>query len=430
MDQSQNDRRTTWPMGIDLSDEKVMSAVVQENLYTSPPPTDAYNIFLSGLSFVRNGLQVVVEVLFCFLVLGNVFFAIVFTTIAPIPKSDSKTKFERWLIRQYGGMWLATFSSVVKVHGHLPTHKPNMIYVSNHTSIMDYMLLTTQETFGTVGQQYGGVLGFLQSKVIACVDNIWFDRSVNQEKGLVSKRIKDHINDPTKSRLLIFPEGTCVNNKYCIMFKKGAFEIGATVVPIAIKYHKLFADPFFNSRKMTFWGYCINLMRSWLLYADVWYLPPQQQKEGESVVEFADRVKLMICEKAHLKPTSWDGYLKHYSPSPRFMDEKQQRFCQEMTKELLTDPEMEKILSPPATSSTDKRFLSQKEEIALSPNCVRKQKELENEKDENSERNSEKCEEMTNHQKSKGISEEPYEEYEQIAIKNRKRKKKEAGSDE
>jgi len=30
--------------------------------------------------------------------------------------------------------------------------------------------------------------------------------------------------------------GTCVNNEYVVQFKKGAFEMGAVVCPIAIKY--------------------------------------------------------------------------------------------------------------------------------------------------------------------------------------------------
>ena len=76
------------------------------------------------------------------------------------------------------------------------------------------------------------------------------------------------------------------------MFKKGAFEIGANVVPIAIHYNQLFSDPFYNSRHMTFWGYCYRLMASWFLVAEVTFLEPQKQKEGESIVEFADRVKV------------------------------------------------------------------------------------------------------------------------------------------
>jgi hypothetical protein len=46
--------------------------------------------------------------------------------------------------------------------------------------------------------------------------------------------------------------GTCVNNEYCVMFKSGAFKLGATVCPIAIKYNKSFVDPFWNSKKEGF----------------------------------------------------------------------------------------------------------------------------------------------------------------------------------
>lgn len=33
------------------------------------------------------------------------------------------------------------------------------------------------------------------------------------------------------------------------MFKKGAFDLGATVYPVAIKYNKIFVDAFWNSRR-------------------------------------------------------------------------------------------------------------------------------------------------------------------------------------
>lgn len=51
---------------------------------------------------------------------------------------------------------------------------------------------------------------------------------------------------------LVFPEGTCVNNEYTVMFKRGAFDLGATVCPIAIKYNKVFVDAFWNSRRQSF----------------------------------------------------------------------------------------------------------------------------------------------------------------------------------
>lgn len=94
----------------------------------------------------------------------------------------------------------------------------------------------------------------------------------------------------------IFPEGTCVNNEYLVMFKRGAFEIGKLVcfglalllavlflgrlppldlnslpsssakgtciVPVAIKYNHTFTDAFWNSRKQTFAQHLFKLMVS------------------------------------------------------------------------------------------------------------------------------------------------------------------------
>jgi 1-acyl-sn-glycerol-3-phosphate acyltransferase len=46
---------------------------------------------------------------------------------------------------------------------------------------------------------------------------------------LVTPRPQAHVQNPNTPPLLIFPEGTCVNNEYCVMFKRGAFDLGATV---------------------------------------------------------------------------------------------------------------------------------------------------------------------------------------------------------
>lgn len=50
-----------------------------------------------------------------------------------------------------------------------------------------------------------------------------------RSRNSVAARIKTHISKPDATPLLIFPEGTFVNNEFSIMFKKGAFEIGAMV---------------------------------------------------------------------------------------------------------------------------------------------------------------------------------------------------------
>ncbi len=37
-----------------------------------------------------------------------------------------------------------------------------------------------------------------------------------------------------------------MNNEYTLLFKRGAFDMGCTVCPIAIKYNKMFVDGFWN----------------------------------------------------------------------------------------------------------------------------------------------------------------------------------------
>jgi hypothetical protein len=59
------------------------------------------------------------------------------------------------------------------------------------------------------------------------------------------------------------------------MFKRGAFELGATVCPIAIKYNKIFVDGFWNSRKQSFTQHLLKLMSSWAVVCDVYFLEPQ-----------------------------------------------------------------------------------------------------------------------------------------------------------
>ena len=61
-----------------------------------------------------------------------------------------------------------------------------------------------------------------------------------QDRHVVAAHMKAHIADPNSVPLLIFPEGTCVNNEYSVQFKRGAFDLeGITVCPVAIKYNKI-----------------------------------------------------------------------------------------------------------------------------------------------------------------------------------------------
>ena len=74
----------------------------------------------------------------------------------------------------------------------------------------------------------------------------------------MAERMKAHVQASATTPLLIFPEGTCVNNEYCVMFKRGAFDLGATVCPVAIKYNKIFVDAFWNSKRQSFTAHLVR----------------------------------------------------------------------------------------------------------------------------------------------------------------------------
>ena len=64
---------------------------------------------------------------------------------------------------------------------------------------------------------------------------------------------------------MIFPEGTCINNTSVMQFKKGSFEVGGTIYPVAIKYDPIFGDAFWNSSENGMASYIYLMMTSWAI---------------------------------------------------------------------------------------------------------------------------------------------------------------------
>ena len=237
---------------------------------------------------------------------------------------------ERKCVELYAAAFVVSWTGVIRYHGPRPSrggHMGGMVYVSNHTSMIDYLVLTQVSPFAVIQQKHKGWVGLLQRTAMNAIDCIEFNRTDIKDRHTVTERLKQHVADKSRLPLLIFPEGTCVNNKYCVMFKRGAFDLGVDVVPVAIKYNSLFVDAFWNSRRQSFSRHLCKLMSSWAVVADVWYMEPQRQRENETSIEFAERVRTMICKRAGLKAVPWDGMLKYYRPSPRECESRRKAFA-------------------------------------------------------------------------------------------------------
>ncbi|KAI9026161.1 hypothetical protein DFJ74DRAFT_28971 [Hyaloraphidium curvatum] len=225
---------------------------------------------------------------------------------------------ERWLFTFYCKGFVRSFGSSIRFHGEKPLLKNRpSLFVSNHTSFIDFLVLSSHEfPHAVIMQKQGGLMGWFQKYILRLNGSLVFERKIKNDRIALVKKMREHVYDPGRSPLLIFPEGTCVSNEATVLFHKGAFEYdGAYVCPVAIKYDKTRLDPYWHTREQTFVSHILYLMTRWGLDADVWYLPPTTRRANESVTDFAYRVKTDISNRAGLKNLSWDGYMKHGGPA-------------------------------------------------------------------------------------------------------------------
>jgi len=75
-------------------------------------------------------------------------------------------------------------------------------------------------------------------------------------------------------------------------------------------------------------------MTSWAMVVDVWFLDPVVAAPGESGVAFAARVQRMIAARAGLKAVDWDGYMKYWRPSEKFISKRQKSLATELVQSL------------------------------------------------------------------------------------------------
>ncbi|XP_076043643.1 glycerol-3-phosphate acyltransferase 4 isoform X3 [Oratosquilla oratoria] len=255
--------------------------------------------------------------------------------------------FKRWMNKR---VFLMTFrilargfSGVVTYHNRHNRPHSDGICVANHTSPIDCVVLSCDGCYSFVGQRHGGFLGIFQRALSRASAHIWFERCEAKDRFAVAKRLRDHVEDPDKLPILIFPEGTCINNTSVMQFKKGTFEVGGIIYPVAIKYDPRFGDAFWNSSKYSMVNYIYMMMTSWAIVCDVWYLPPMTIKENETSIEFANRVKAEIARQGGLVDLVWDGGLKRSAPKKEWKEQHQQEFSRRLkVSNLVTEKKVEK----------------------------------------------------------------------------------------
>ncbi|XP_043268590.1 glycerol-3-phosphate acyltransferase 3 isoform X2 [Venturia canescens] len=280
--------------------------------------------------FMRYFFLLPLRIFICFV--GVMWLTVCTAIVGYVPEGS----FKRWLNYNVSIMCFAVLSSALSsvISYHNPENRPvRGICVANHTSPIDVLVLMCDNCYSLIGQRHGGFLGILQRALARASPHIWFERFEAKDREAVTKRLKKHVSDPTNPPILIFPEGTCINNTSVMQFKKGSFEVGGVIYPVAIKYDPRFGDAFWNSSRFTMIQYLYMMMSSWAIVCDVWYLPPMYRKEGESAIDFANRVKSVIARQGGLVDLQWDGQLKRMKPKKEWREKQQEEFSKRLKVE-------------------------------------------------------------------------------------------------
>lgn len=121
---------------------------------------------------------------------------------------------ETTLIQLFASSFVASWSGVVRIHGLRPTPRPGKpagVFVANHSSMIDFILLLQSHPYAVVGQKHAGWVGMLQDHVLESLNCVWFNRGESKDRRIVADRLQAHAHDPSKADnpMLVFPEGEC-----------------------------------------------------------------------------------------------------------------------------------------------------------------------------------------------------------------------------
>ncbi|XP_032590523.1 glycerol-3-phosphate acyltransferase 3 isoform X2 [Drosophila grimshawi] len=280
-------------------------------------------IWMFGFA-VRYSILMPLRVLVCFI--GVVWLTVCTAAVGNLKDGNKKRAIVNNVLGQCFGVLSSAISAVITYHNE--DNRPSSgICVANHTSPIDVLVLMCDTNYSLIGQRHGGFLGVLQRALARASPHIWFERGEAKDRLIVAERLKQHVSDPNNPPILIFPEGTCINNTSVMQFKKGSFEVGGVIYPVAIKYDPRFGDAFWNSSKYSMMQYLYMMMTSWAIVCDVWYLPPMYRQDGESAIDFANRVKGVIAKQGGLVDLVWDGQLKRMKPKKEWKEIQQVEFA-------------------------------------------------------------------------------------------------------
>ncbi|OAY82101.1 Glycerol-3-phosphate acyltransferase 4, partial [Ananas comosus] len=158
---------------------------------SNPPEPWNWNIYLFPLwclgVVVRYGILFPLRV--AVLAIGWIVFFSAFFPVHFLLKGYPKwrRKLERKLVEMMCSVFVASWTGVVKYHGPRPSTRPHQVFVANHTSMIDFIILEQMTAFAVIMQKHPGWVGFIQKTILESVGCIWFNRTESKDRGVVGR---------------------------------------------------------------------------------------------------------------------------------------------------------------------------------------------------------------------------------------------------
>lgn len=172
------------------------------------------------------------------------------------------------------------------------------VIVSNHMGVVEAAYLLARTGASAVTTVENSRLPLL-CRIVRGLECIVVDRKASGAQDRVLEAIRERATSCTRP-ILIFPEGTTVNQTSVISFKRGAFVAGTPVQPVACRIawtNTTGVDPAWVNDGPSQLSVLIRLMATWRNHMEVHFLPVHRPSKAE--VEdpdlFADNVRRRIA---------------------------------------------------------------------------------------------------------------------------------------
>lgn len=179
---------------------------------------------------------------------GLIFFAtaafilpimLVQTVIADLTGNSKRRRMLDWMIHIWAGISVSLCFTSGRLYGteNLPAHNETVVYVPNHTSFMDILLLSAYvpRPFKYLSKEEIKYIPFVGA-AMTLAKHVFLKRSDLRSTIQVTETCIERLKDGNS--LVLFAEGTRSTDGKLTSFKKGAFQMakqaGVKVVPVSI----------------------------------------------------------------------------------------------------------------------------------------------------------------------------------------------------